>query len=62
MMAQLRIDFQERRKVETVAGVRVQPMGNGIECQDRSWLSTKQRGLRLFGQPPRSHKWCLEHF
>ena len=31
MMAQLRIDFQGRGKVETFAWARVQPMGDGIQ-------------------------------
>ncbi len=31
MMAQLRIDFQGGRKVETFSGARVQPIGNGVQ-------------------------------
>ncbi len=31
MMAQVRIDFQGRGKVQTFSGARVQPMGDGVQ-------------------------------
>ena len=45
MMAQLRIDLQGCRKVQTFAGTRIQPMGNGIQL-----TLDIARQVRAFGQ------------